>query len=83
MSAISTPEHVRLEISVWMRRRGLNQTQLADRMGVHQTWVSARLTGKTGISVEDLEALGRALGVPAAEFFRDSALDGSTNYRSA
>jgi transcriptional regulator with XRE-family HTH domain len=83
MSKVSTPEHVRTEIAVWMRRRGLNQTQLADRIGVHQTWVSARLTGKTGISVEDLELLGRALGVPAAEFFRDSAPDGSTNLRSA
>lgn len=82
-STDSTPHHVRTEIAVWMRRRELTQDELAAKIGVGQSWVSKRLTGKVSISVDDLESFALALGVPAAEFFRDTASGGSTNYRSA
>lgn len=78
----STPQHVRVEIAVWMRRRGMTQEALAGLVGHEQTWVSKRLTGRVAISIDDLEKFGKALGVPAAEFFRETRDDGSTNYRS-
>ena len=84
MDTQTTAEHVRTEIKVWMARRRLNQIELAQRLGHDQTGVSRRLSGKRTMTVDDLEAFGRALDVPAAEFFRVRA-DGSeaTNYRSA
>jgi len=84
MNADTTSQHVTTEIKVWMARRRMNQTDVAQKMGHDQTWVSRRLSGKRAMTVDDLEDFAKALDVPAAEFFRvrDDAA-GSTNYRSA
>lgn len=61
---------VLLEIRVWMARRQMNQSELAARIGVAQSWVSKRLSGTVALSVDDLGAIAEALDVPAWEFLR-------------
>lgn len=75
MTTSRSTESVLTEIKVWMARRRINQSELADKLGVAQSWVSKRLAGKVAMSVSDLTAISDALDVPAAEFFRAVVLD--------
>jgi len=61
---------VLVEIKVWMARRRINQTELAAKIGVAQSWVSKRLAGTVALTVDDLGAIATALDVPAWEFLR-------------
>lgn len=54
-----------------MARDGLNQQQLAERIGVDQTTVSARLRGVSRWSVEDLRRLAILFQVHPGVFFGD------------
>lgn len=78
MTTNRNAEHVLTEIKVWMARRRINQSELADKLGVQQSWVSKRLAGKVSLTVGDLTAISEALDVPAAEFFRVAVLDKRT-----
>jgi transcriptional regulator with XRE-family HTH domain len=63
MSALRTQQAVATEIRVTMLRRGVNQTELAQRLGHDQTWLSKRLKGRTTLSIDDLDQIARAIGV--------------------
>ena len=56
--------HLRAE----MARREISSIKLAEMLGVSDMWVSRRMRGKTRITMEDLERLAEALGVPMASF---------------
>jgi transcriptional regulator with XRE-family HTH domain len=61
---------VLVEIKVWMARRNITQVELAAELGVAQSWVSKRLNGVVGLTVEDMFRLAEALDVPPWEFLR-------------
>jgi transcriptional regulator with XRE-family HTH domain len=58
---------VAAEIRAILARRGWKQSQLAERLGVHEMWVSRRLRGVNAISVDDLERIAAALGMKPVE----------------
>ena len=50
---------------------GLSQTQVAERLGEPQSWVSRIETGETRMHVIELLAYFDAIGASAAEFVRE------------
>lgn len=63
---------VAVEIKVSMVRKGISGRQLAQRLGVSQTWVSIRLTGTTPIDLNDLQRIADALGVKVVDLLPDA-----------
>lgn len=59
----------------YRRAANLTQAELAEKLGVHQTWVSKVEVGERRADVFDLAALARALDVPLSEFMRRLDLD--------
>lgn len=57
---------VAAEIRAILARRGWRQSQLADKLGVKEMWVSRRLRGVNAITVDDLERIARGLGIKPA-----------------
>ena len=55
---------VAAEVRAWAARRGITQSELAEKMGVTQSWVSRRLRGGQVIDVSDLSRFAKALDVP-------------------
>ena len=51
-------------LSCEIKRRGIKQTTIARELNVSDTWVSLRLSGKSG-TVEDLEAIASVCGLTA------------------
>lgn len=49
--------------------RGLSQERLADLAGVHRTYLSSLERGERNVSLDNIYALARALGVPPADLF--------------
>ena len=56
-----------------MRRKGLSQTEIANRMGVSQTQFSKWMTGKCSMRMDNFIALADAIGIKPSELL---ALDG-------
>ena len=52
--------------------RGWSQEKMAERCGLHRTYVGAIERGERNVTLETLNALALALGVPAAELIIDS-----------
>jgi transcriptional regulator with XRE-family HTH domain len=50
--------------------RGLSQEALADLAGLHRTYVGSVERGERNISIDNIERLGRALGVEPADLLR-------------
>src|SRR5262249_45207968 len=50
--------------------RDLSQEALADLAGMHRTYVGSVERGERNISIDNIERLGRALGVDAADLLR-------------
>jgi transcriptional regulator with XRE-family HTH domain len=63
--SIQTPGHARLAALLRQKRldAGLQQTELADKLGVSQTWVSKYENGERRLDLVQLEAICEALGV--------------------
>lgn len=59
------------------QRRALSQEELADRAGVHRTYVGQVERGERNPSFESLDRLLRALGVSWAQF--GAAVDAAWN----
>ena len=49
---------------------GLSQEQLAERAGLHRTYVSSIERGHRNVGLDNILDLAAALGVPAADLFR-------------
>ena len=70
-------EDVRLRRAIGRRvrelrtaKRSVSQERLARQAGLHFTFVARVERGETGVTVQSLAALCRALGVSLSEFFR-------------
>jgi transcriptional regulator with XRE-family HTH domain len=48
-------------------RKGISQEKLAELAGLHRTYVSSVERGERNISLNNIENLANALGVPMAE----------------
>lgn len=65
----SPSEPIRVEIQVWMARRRVNQSELAEILGVQPSWVNKRLHGSVNLTIDDLLGIAGALDVPVSAFF--------------
>jgi transcriptional regulator with XRE-family HTH domain len=63
-------------IRQWRDHRGLNQEQLADRLGMTQSHLSMLENGKRGYTQETLEAIADALQTDAASLLMRNPQDG-------
>lgn len=52
--------------------RCLSQEQLADRAGLHRTYVSSLERGQRNVGLDNIYALGCALNVSPKAFFEDA-----------
>lgn len=64
---INVSREAAAEIRSIMARKSLKQSDLAAALGLSQQCVSSRLTGQTPVTVNELVAIGRWLGVDAPE----------------
>lgn len=55
------------EIRAALARRRMSGRQLANTLGVSQTWMSSRLSGSTPIDLNDLERISAAMGIEVAD----------------
>jgi transcriptional regulator with XRE-family HTH domain len=71
MDLMSEPLNQRVykEIRAEMARQGVSQAALADALGHNQTYVSYRLTGKTSLTLEEVEDIAHILGVRVDRLF--------------
>lgn len=53
--------------------RGLSQEELADRAGIHRTYVGSVERGERNVSIENMDRLAVALGVELAMLLRGGA----------
>ena len=68
------------KLKLAMLESGLNQTQLAKKLGISSTSISQWLLGKTKPKYSTLEAVGKITGKPINYFFDNStAVNGSNN----
>jgi len=61
-------EHVRAEIRAELARQNITRSQLAQQIGLDDQALYRRLQGRQPISLEDVEAIAGALGVPVSRF---------------
>ena len=64
-----TGANIRAEIA----RRKISQTTLAGHLGLSQTSVSARLSGRTAFDVNEVHAIAVFLGVPLSVLLPDTS----------
>lgn len=57
------------EIRAWMGRRRVNQSQLAQALGMTQSAVSKRLNGHIAFDIKELDRIAEFLGIEVAELF--------------
>lgn len=71
------PEYDRLRKALRELRleRGLNQTQLAERLGVWQEWVSRYEVGERRLDIVELIDIAKALEVPLTEILKRADID--------
>lgn len=50
--------------------KGWSQEELAERCGLHRTYVGGIERGERNLSLENIDRVARALGVSIEEFFR-------------
>jgi transcriptional regulator with XRE-family HTH domain len=66
-------ERVMRTIRAEMAWKGVSQTSLANALGHTQNSVSRRLTGKTPLTLSDVEDIAHALDVPIDDLLAGSA----------
>jgi transcriptional regulator with XRE-family HTH domain len=55
------------------KAKGFSQEELADRSGLHRTYVGSVERGERNISIDNMERLARALSVPLRELIDESS----------
>lgn len=55
------------EIRAWMGRRDVNQTEMAEALGISQSQMSKRLRGRIPIDIVELGVMADYLGITIAE----------------
>lgn len=76
----TTTEGVNAEIRAHMARRRVRQSDLADALGIHQSSVSERMTGKVSWNIDELDRIAGFLDLPITALFPASDL-GKTESR--
>lgn len=73
------PEYARLRAVLRQARHeaGLNQEQLAERLGVRQEWISRYEVGERRLDVVELADIARAIGIPLLEVLERAGIDHS------
>lgn len=73
MGAVSQTDLQRFGARVRKERErvGLSQEELADRAGVHRTYLGGVERGERNVGLLNLLRIARALGVPPATLLRD------------
>jgi len=51
------------------RARGFSQEELADRVGLHRTYIGSVERGERNISLNNIVAIARSLSVPISDLF--------------
>ena len=51
--------------------RGYSQEELAERSGLHRTYISSLERGQRNVGIDNVRVLAQALGVPAADLFEE------------
>jgi transcriptional regulator with XRE-family HTH domain len=62
-------EHVR----ALRQKRGLSQEGLAERTGLHRTYIGSVERAERNVSIDSMERIADGLGVELAEMLRDDA----------
>lgn len=62
------------EIKAWMARRDVNQTMLAEHLGLSQSQLSKRLRGSIVMKVDELESIADFLDVDPVVFLKPSVV---------
>lgn len=75
-------KRVAANIRAEMARRGLTQGEVAARVGMTQQAVSRRLSGRFGITVDDLERFCAALGLTVEQALDMSPLPQHADWQS-
>jgi transcriptional regulator with XRE-family HTH domain len=60
---------MKIDLASLLKRRGMKQSQLADRLGISRAYVSEMVSGKKAPSTEMIMRLAEALAVGPDEFF--------------
>lgn len=77
MATRKQPEYARLRAVLRQARHeaGLNQEQLAARLGVRQEWISRYEVGERRLDVIELADVTRAIGIPLLEVLDRAGID--------
>ncbi|WP_407640838.1 helix-turn-helix domain-containing protein [Arcanobacterium ihumii] len=62
-------------VNLWLRRRGLTQMSLADKLGITSATMSTKIAGKTSWSVEDLVKTAAFLDVSIADLLPEETVE--------
>jgi CheY-like chemotaxis protein len=62
------------EVRAWRGRLGISQEELAERAGLHRTYVSDIERGARNVSLGSVERLARAFSLPVATLFAPNAI---------
>ena len=71
--SISPTTQTGANIRAEMARRKVSQTTLAEHLGVSQTSISARLSGRTAFDINEIHAIAVFLGVPLSVLLPDTS----------
>jgi len=71
-------DHITGEIRAEMARRRLNQTDMAQRLGMSQAAFSRHLNGVVPMTLDFVEDVARELGVPVSQLLSDPPESGLT-----
>lgn len=58
-------------IKQYLDRKGIKQVYVAEKAGIHEKRLSALLTGRVRLQIEDLQKISQVLDVPPTYFLRD------------
>lgn len=68
-------EHILIRYGQTVRKlrlkKGLSQEELADRCGLHRTYISDVELGKRNISLENIERIANSLDKTVSDFFME------------
>lgn len=60
-----------LNVKAQRKKLGISQEALADAANLHRTYVGAVERGERNVSIDNIERLTSALGLPASELIAD------------